>query len=347
MPVRAGLTDVMGAHKDTLTLPSGRVISRATADAAADWLTLLMSGEAGDEQQHQWRQWRQAHVDHEVAWLHVEAVTGRMKSLESAPAYAALSSHGASGRPSLVTRRRATRMLLWGGIVTGAGLLAYRTDTWQAGMADYRSSTGEQRNLTLDDGTRLTLNTGSAVNVRFDANQRRILLVAGEIMIATRHRPELTDPRPLLVATAEGSIRSLGTRFTVRQRAGRTSVAVQESAVEVSPRSECRCVRLLHAGEQTQFSRDAVEAPRPADAHGDAWARGQLVADEQRLGDFLAELDRYRPGVLRVDPQIAGLRLSGVFPLADTDRILATLPSVLPVRVQWRTRFWATVVPAG
>jgi transmembrane sensor len=50
--------------------------------------------------------------------------------------------------------------------------------------------------------------------------------------------------------------------------------------------------------------------------------------------------------VLRIDPQIASLRLSGVFPLADTDRILATLPSVLPVRVQWSTRFWVTVTPA-
>ncbi|OZI51224.1 FecR domain-containing protein [Bordetella genomosp. 4] len=336
----------MASHHDTLTLPSGRIISRATADAAADWLTLLMSGEAGDEQQRQWRQWRQAHVDHEAAWQHVESVTGRMKSLEGAPAYAALSSYGASSRPSSAARRRTTRMLLWGGLATGVGLLASRTSTWQASVADYRSSTGEQRDFTLEDGTRLTLNTDSAVNLRFDANQRRILLVAGEIMITTRHGPGQADPRPLLVTTAEGSIRSLGTRFTVRQRSGRTDVAVLESAVEISPWADSGGARLLHAGQQTQFSRNAVDAPHSIDERADAWARGQLVADEQRLDDFLAELDRYRPGMLRVDPQIAGLRLSGVFPLANTDRILATLPSVLPVRVQWRTRFWATVVPA-
>ncbi|EHK67690.1 FecR domain-containing protein [Achromobacter arsenitoxydans] len=337
----------MAASRNTLTLPSGRIISRATADAAADWLTLLMSGEAGDEQQDQWRQWRQAHVDHEAAWQHVEAVTGRMKLLERAPAYTALSSYAASSRPSSAGRRRATRMLLWGGMAVGAGLLASRTSAWRTSMADLRSGTGERRNFTLDDGTQLTLNTDSAVNVRFDANQRRIQLVAGEIMIATRHGPGQSDPRPLLVATAEGSIRSLGTRFTVRQRADRTSVAVLESAVEIFPWAGSGGARLLRAGEQTQFSRDAVDAPRSADDHAQAWARGQLVADEQRLDDFLAELDRYRRGVLRVDPRIAGLRLSGVFPLADTDRILDTLPSVLPVRVEWRTRFWATVVPAG
>ncbi|WP_313371773.1 FecR domain-containing protein [Achromobacter animicus] len=334
----------MTSRRDTLTLPSGRVITRATADAAADWLTLLMSGDVGDAQRLQWRQWRQAHADHEAAWQHVESVTGRMKSLERAPAYAALSPYGPTGRPPLAARRRATRLLLWGGIATGAGLLGARTGIWQTRMADYRSATGEQRNFTLEDGTRLTLNTDSAVNLQFDHTQRRILLVAGEIMIATRHEPARADARPLLVATAEGTVRSLGTRFTVRQQSGSTQVAVQESAVEIAPRSGN--ARRLHAGEQTRFNRDAVEPPQSADAHADAWARGQLVADEQRLGDFLAEVGRYRPGVLRVDPQIAGLRLSGVFPLADTDRILATLPSVLPVRVQWRTRYWATVVPA-
>lgn len=334
----------MTSRRDTLTLPGGRVITRATADAAADWLTLLMSGEVGEAQRLQWRQWRQAHADHEAAWQHVESVTGRMKSLERAPAYAALSPYGPAGRPTLTARRRATRLLLWGGIATGAGLLGSRTGVWQTRTADYRSATGEQRNLTLEDGTRLTLNTDSAVNLQFDDTQRRILLVAGEIMVATRHEPARTDARPLLVATAEGTVRSLGTRFTVRQQSGSTQVAVQESAVEIATRSGN--ARRLHAGEQTRFNRDAVEAPQPADAHADAWTRGQLVADEQRLGDFLAEVGRYRTGVLRIDPQIAGLRLSGVFPLADTDRILATLPSVLPVRVQWRTRYWATVGPA-
>ncbi|VCU68216.1 fec operon regulator FecR [Pigmentiphaga humi] len=236
---------------------------------------------------------------------------------------------------------------MWGGLAIGAGLLASRTGPWQANMADFRSATGEQRSFALEDGTQLMLNTGSAVNLRFDASERRILLVAGEIMVATRHGPgSSADSRPLLVQTAEGTIRSLGTRFTVRQRPERTSVAVLESAVEISSQGAPGSTRVLHAGEQTQFSRETVEAPGSTDEQTDAWTRGQLLADEQRLDDFLAELDRYRPGMLRVDPRIAGLRLSGVFPLADTDRILATLPSVLPVRVQWRTRYWATVVPA-
>lgn len=337
----------MAVDNDTVTLPGGRVISRATADAAADWLTLLMSREADAELLGQLGKWRTASADHEAAWQHVESVTGRMKSLGSGPAYAALSSYDSKARPATVARRRAVQVLLWGGLVTGTGLLASHSGNWQIQLADCRSATGEQRRFTLEDGTQLLLNTGSAVNLRFDAGERRILLIEGEIMVTTRHYLGTpADPRPLLVETAEGSVRSLGTRFTVRQHPAYSSVAVLDSAVEVTAWGAPGQARVLHAGEQTQFSREAIEVPRANGEQMVAWTRGQLLADEQRLDDFLAELDRYRPGMVRVDPQIADLRLSGVFPLADTDRILATLPSVLPVRVQWRTRYWVTVVPA-
>ena len=70
------------------------------------------------------------------------------------------------------------------------------------------------------------------------------------------------------------------------------------------------------------------------------------MADEMRLGEFADELARYRPGVVRCSSEVAGLRISGVFPLDDTDRILASLTDVLPVRVRMRTRYWAAIEPA-
>ncbi|WP_408908187.1 hypothetical protein [Variovorax paradoxus] len=101
--------------------------------------------------------------------------------------------------------------------------------------------------------------------------------------------------------------------------------------------------RALRAGERASFGRGEVGPIAAVDAQTTAWTLGQLIADDMRLDDFLAELGRYRPGIVRCDPAVAGLRLSGVFPLADTERILAMLPSVLPVQVRLRTRFWATV----
>ena len=56
--------------------------------------------------------------------------------------------------------------------------------------------------------------------------------------------------------------------------------------------------------------------------------------------------DSYRPGLITLAPEVAGLRLSGVFPLADTDRILQSLVQVLPVRIHVPVRYWVRIGPA-
>src|SRR2546427_8064244 len=68
------------------------------------------------------------------------------------------------------------------------------------------------------------------------------------------------------------------------------------------------------------FTRTGWSTVQPAGPADDAWSRGQLWVDNQRLDDFLAELNRYRPGWLHADPAVAGLRFSGVFPLDEGDR---------------------------
>lgn len=346
-------------------MAGGYPISEAVARQAARWLTLLMSGEATDEDCRRWKQWRLAHVDHERAWLHIEAVTGRLKDLQPKAAYQALSPYTKpdAGPDALEGRGRrvALRTLLWAGGAGTLGLMASRSQTWQQVAADHRTGTAEQRRVTLEDGTVVTLNTASAINVRFDGQQRQVRLVAGEVLIVTGHaagRPtgntadltaDLTagghadDPRPFVVETAEGRIRALGTRFAVRQRPGVTQVSVLESAVEITPRNAAGQAQVLRAGERTRFTLDAIGAPQAAGTQATGWLNGQLVADDMRLGDFIAELGRYRPGIVRCVPAVADLRFSGVFPLQDTDRILSTLPQVLPVRVTLVTRYWVTV----
>lgn len=321
----------------------GRAIDPAIADQAADWLTLFMSGEAGDDDRQRWSRWRSAHPDHERAWRHIEEVTGRFKDMAPRAAYQVLSPY--TGTATAPNRRAALRVLLWGGIAGTAGLLAARTPLAQRLAADYRTGIGEQRTVMLADGTALTLNTDSAVDVRFDAAQRLLRLLAGEVLVVTGHAQTATGRAwpPLVVATAQGRIRALGTRFTVRQRMQGTDVAVLQSAVEIAPDDLAQRPRVLEAGQRLSFTRSAIGPAGPADDAAPAWTRGQLVADDMRLDAFLEELGRYRQGVVRCAPEVGDLRLSGVFPLQDTDRILATLPNVLPVQVAQRTRFWVTV----
>lgn len=329
-------------------MAGGRPLSEAVADQAADWLTLLMSDEAGPEDQARCQAWRQAHPDHERAWRHIEAVTGRLQAMAPQAAYQALSPYAGRARgEGPAARRKALRLLLWGGVATGSGLLASRSDTARQYVADHRSGKGEQRAITLADATRITLNTASAIDVRFDAQRRLVRLVAGEILVATGHAGDgQADARPFFVQTGEGLIQALGTRFTVRQWPdGRTSVAVLQDRVEIAPDLGRR--QLLQAGQRATFTRGAVQDSGALQERDAAWTRGQIVADQMRLQDFADELARYRPGWIRCSPEVAGLRLSGVFPLDDTDRILSALPSVLPVQVRLRTRYWAVLEAAG
>ncbi|WP_373425440.1 FecR domain-containing protein [Variovorax boronicumulans] len=309
------------------------------ADEASDWLTVLMSGEATEEDHRRWQQWRCSHPDNERAWLHIESFAVRLKGLHPAAAHSALSP--ASPAPA---RRKAMRALFWLGAAGVTGVLASRTQTWQQSVADLRTGTGEQRSVSLEDGTRIVLNTASAIDLRFDGQLRLVRLVAGEVLIVTGHAK--ADSPPFVVDTAEGRIRALGTRFTVRQDNGRTRVAVLENAVEIAPLAASGPPRLLRAGERTSFGASDIDTPVPVDEQTAAWSLGQIIADDMPLRDFLDELGRYRPGIVRCDPAVAALRLSGVFPLGDTDRILAMLPNVLPVQVRLRTRYWASVEPA-
>ena len=100
--------------------------------------------------------------------------------------------------------------------------LAWREAQALLALAEGNPAEAARQLAVLVDGS-------AAAGFSYRALQRRILLVAGEIMVATRHGQGLpSDPMPLQVETAEGSIRSLGTRFTVRQRSASTDVAVQE-----------------------------------------------------------------------------------------------------------------------
>jgi len=319
-------------------LAGGQPISAAAADGAAEWLTTFRSGAVEETDRARWRQWRAEHPDNDRAWLHLEAVCARLQGLHGNGAYRALSAPD-GGQTSHAGRRWALALLAGVGVAGLAGWHLHRSTVLQSLVADLRTGVGERRTWTLDDGTRLVLNTASAVDVRFDINQRLLVLVAGEISVVTGHADG--DRRQFTVQTAQGRVRALGTAFTVRQRDGRTDVVVQHGAVALAPTKAVSLV--LGAGQRTWFSSGQVAPPVAAGSDDIAWTLGSLVADDMRLADFLAELGRYRRGVLRCDPAVADLRFSAIFPLQDTDRILAMLPNSLPVRVRLHTPYWVSV----
>ncbi|MEK7490454.1 MAG: histidine kinase, partial [Pseudomonadota bacterium] len=140
--------------------------------------------------------------------------------------------------------------------------------------------------------------------------------------------------------------RPMGTRFAVRVSGDAGWIGVTEGAVAVQPLADPTGGRIIAAGKQARFTPASVGTPTPLPDSDTVWTDGMIVATDMRLADFLAEVDRYRPGRLRCAPDVADLRVSGTFPIADTDRILDALRIALPVRIHFLTRYWTTVFPA-
>lgn len=318
-------------------------IPQHVALRAVEWWMELQSGKDTRSQQLALARWRAEHPDHERAWQHLCNVSGRFRSLADATDDA----HGAAAARAALTqagssRRRAGAKALAILLFTGsASWLAGEQLPWRVWSADARTASGERRALTLADGTRVTLNTDSAIDIRFNGGERRVRLVQGEIMVATGHPNGET--RPFVVETAQGTLQPLGTRFAVRQLGATSRLDVFEGAVRIAPFDAPALAPILHAGQRARFTRTDVSAPEPLDDNAAAWTEGLLVASGMRLGDFIDELARYRSGHLGCDPAVAGLRLSGTFPLADIDRVLDTVARTLPVEIVFITRYWATV----
>lgn len=296
-------------------MSSAAPLSRKVARQAVEWYLLEQSGQATPDDLAASAQWRALDPEHARAWNKVRQVSqtaGLLPPELAAPVLLAL-------------------------MTAPAAWLLVRHEL----LADYRSSTGQRRDITLPDGGTLVLNTDSAVDLAYGSEERVLTLRRGEVLVQTR--PDHAGSRPFIVATCHGRIRALGTRFIVRVDDDASRVTVLEHAVEITPRAPSATVRVLAAGQQSRFDASHASLPTPAPLQADAWTHGMLAVQDMRLDAFALELARYRPGLLRVEPQVAHLRLSGAFQLDDTDAVLESLVRILPVDVLYRTAYWVTI----
>jgi transmembrane sensor len=317
-------------------------LERTVARAAAVWLVRL-HGQGSARDIAACNRWREADPAHEQAWQRAQRVNAKFGVVPPGLGMSTL------GRKRRIDRRAALKAMT---VLLVAGTSSYaihRSAPWRQWMSDERTAAGERRSIVLADGTRLELDTATAVDIAFSATERRLILNAGTILVQTGpDRHSLAGAyRPFIVQTRNGGIRALGTRFVVGDAPGgdsATRVAVLESRVEITPDAAPQTKRIIDAGQQTYFTATGIAPATRADPHVADWANGVLVADRMRLGDFIAELGRYRPGILRCDPAVADLRITGAFQLDNTDSILAALPETLSVQLVYRTRYWITVV---
>lgn len=313
----------------------------ATLECAADWFARLQAAPADAELHAQWRQWLEQGEGQRLAWSYVERIGQRFGSLQQQGSVAHQTL--ASLRNGKHSRRRLVSQL---GVLAGVGMLGWLgwrsdgLDRVRALRAGYRTGIGERRSEVLADGTRLWLNSATALDVQFDTVNRELHLYAGEVLIETGHG----DSRPLRVRTRAGLLEPLGTRFSVRDEGALTELNVYQGAVRTTC-ADSGAVATVQAGQGLRFDRQANGPLVRAQARREAWSRGLLLAEDMPLAQFIEELASYRSGHIGVDPALHGLRVMGSFPLNDSDLVLAQLQDALPIRVQRRFDWWVTLVP--
>lgn len=299
---------------------------------AAGWLVRLeQDGSAATRQA--WQRWYEASPAHAKVWRHFELLQDAVPASGDAAAAAlgAIDFHH--------TRRRTLKLLAAGAGIAVGGPLLYRQAREAGWLAAYRSATGEQRSLTLNDAVTLMMNTGTALDLRQDGGRLDIELHDGEIMLDTR-----AADSALRVLTRGGCIVPTRAHLVVHTQGPLTRVALDAGQAVLTTRGDLGLT--LRAGDVRRFSAHRIEHETGWAGREFAWVHGMLIAEDMPLEAFAKELARYRPGLIQCDERVAALRVNGSFRLKDTDQVLEALAITLGLRVRYRTRYWVRVEPA-
>lgn len=287
--------------------------------AAARWLLRLR--EEDRETSPAFERWREADPANRFAFAEVEALLAA-----SAPA--------ARGVPWTARKhggRVLRRMGRWAGAAIAACLLLFlamgQADRVASIGADAATLAGEQRDYTMADGTRIQLNTRSAIDTDTDAEFRGVRLRRGEAFFEVAR----DEARPFTVRAGDAHIRVLGTKFNVRiDRAGRTVVSVTEGHVEVTSTKDPTRVADLVAGQEAVVAGETVRK-RAADLFVvEGWRRGEAVFLRAPLSEAVAELNRYRGNAIwLLNRDLTDDRVTGVFPTRDPRRAVRMIETTL------------------
>jgi transmembrane sensor len=288
-------------------------------EAAAHWVERLAVPHDVAERA-KFDAWLAERPAHEFAWA-------EMRVLREAITPAAIESAARYRKPERTWRslRLATALVAGAAaIVVGCFMLP---EVALLASSDAHTARGETRDLRLPDGSRVLLNSGSAVALNFDGRRRGVHLLRGEAYFDIARDPA----RPFTVATGDADVRVLGTHFNVRLDGARTTVTVAQGRVQFGARGDRQGQLLLTDGQQA-FSENGASQRQPIYEPGaaSAWRQGQMVFYRTPFREVIAEIQRYRPGTIFLANSALGHRtVSGAFSTRSPDVALANSVHIL------------------
>ena len=316
-------------------------------EEAVDWLVKLRGGNLSEAQTHAFAEWLSQDSEHAAAFAKAEDFLGEMVAAVKLPRPAdvdfKLNAEKPSQQPLAFQPRKTVKPWLAIPLAMAAAwliavglVLPSQSSLWDNLLSDYHTQPGEIRDIPLADGSRLLLNTNTAVSVAYQPTQRLITLHHGEVRFTVAKDPQ----RPFEVKADNLMVRALGTVFDVyRKTPHAINVTVQEHAVAARLQTASLNTNAGHpvqvniqVGQQLIYQGEKT-LPQPTATNltqASAWQQRRLYINDRPLGELVEELDRYRMGRIYLsDAKLKNLRVTGVFPLDNPEEVIASVRKVL------------------
>ena len=313
----------------------------SAADQAAAWFARQRSGPWSKADAAEFAAWLKAESSHTAAWASFERLWGHLETVRDDPKILAIRERARDS----VARQRALRRTWRVGAALAASLILAVSVWWNlrpgvtlpaaasiagkpgalpaaALVRDASTDIGERSLLLLADGSKVTLNTTSAVHADYTGRERRVTLVRGEAFFDVAKDPT----RPFIVTAGARQVIAVGTAFDVRlQKDRQVKVTLVEGRVRivraadrvaaVTPAVRPASAVMLEAGSALLTQEVGADQVRHLDAaRATSWRTGKLVFDGERLADVVDEMNRYSREKLEIaDPALEGRKVSGVF----------------------------------
>ena len=241
----------------------------------------------------------------------------------------------------------AASALLASFILIGWGLQRLKS----ADNGTYATAVGQQKAISMSDGSSIRLNTDSQVRVMYRDDSRGIRLLRGEALFSVTPSPN----RPFEVYAADSVVRAVGTAFAVHLEGSKVDVIVTKGAVDVAeaasvqtdvtraptePVPAIRSLARVKASEITHLGggSDHIEVHRLAEPELQrrmAWQEGYLSFSGEPLSEVIEQVNRYSTVQLEVeDPKVAAIAFGGRFRIGDLDGVLDVLHTNFGIRAQ-------------
>jgi transmembrane sensor len=315
------------------------------AAEASYWVAVSRSDAMTADERAAMEAWLQSDARHTEAFAQIERIALSAASLKSLAALEPRSSK---------ERRRPWKPQPWGALnrsrrpliaaaaiaASGAVAVLFTPQLMMRPDMDVTTSVAQTRVITLADRTRVTLGPKSHVKVHFSSDERSVELASGEAFFEVTH----DVGRPFIVKAGDIHVRVLGTKFDVNHNPERVGVNVLEGVVQVretAPLFSPPSVHIVRAGQRVETQAQAAllgHSPATSivasEVPAGEWRGGRLVYANSRLGDVVADLNRYYgPGIRLDDSALADARIATTFMPNEIATFFANLPIILPVTV--------------